>query len=261
MITATVEHPPWPRRRWALAVLMVMGLQLGLIFWLSRTTVEPSRTIPPGPAVYFATGPAGQRAGESDPTLFVLANRRGFSGQAWLQVPPLEYDLPKWSDEEVRPLGLPVARLGTEAGEFLRTNMTAVLDLATKPQPDFYSPPPPDELGNSNSSLSIEGELAGRPLLSQFKLESWTTNEILSVSEVSAAVDAHGNVFSAVLLASCGSKDADDRALRLAASARFQPLPPAVPVGLTPAPSRLQWGKLVFHWHTVPNTNAAPALP
>jgi TonB family protein len=261
MITAMVENPPWPRRRWALAVVVVMGFQLGVIFWLSRTTVETPRTIAPGPAVYLATGLAGQRAGVGDPTLFVLANRRGFSGKAWLQVPPLEYDLPKWSDDEVRPLGLPVAQLGSEAGEFLRTNMTAAFELATKPQPDFYSPPPPDELGNSNSALTIEGELAGRPLLSQFKLDSWATNEILTVSEVSAAVDAHGNVFSAVLLTSSGSKGADDSALRLAASARFRPLPPSVPGGLTPPPSRLQWGKFVFHWHTVPSTNAAPALP
>lgn len=267
MISTAIEDPPWSRRRWALVVFALMGLQLAFIFWFSRSKPAAPGAITFGPQVYLATGSSGQWAGMNDPTLFVLANRRGFSGAAWLQIPPQTNDLPKWSDEQVRPFSLPAGQLGAEAGEFLRTNMPAAFVLAPKSEPVFDTLPLANPVENAHSTLSIEGDLASRPLRSQLKLDSWPDNEIITNSEVSVAVDAQGNVFSAVLVAPCGSKidtnaqNADARALLLAGSARFQPLPPAVPARLSPASPRLQWGKLVFHWHTVPVTNTPSAVP
>jgi hypothetical protein len=267
MISAAVEHQPWPHRRWALVVLLLMVLQFGFIAWLSRVKTPTPPPIASGPQVAYATGSGGQWPGMSDPTLFVLANPRGFSGAAWLQIPPQTNDLPKWSDEQVRPFSLPAGQLGSEAGEFLRTNMPAAFELAPKSEPVFDALPLANPLGDAHSALTIEGDLASRPLLSQLKLDSWPDTEILTNSEVSVAVDAHGNVFSAVLAASCGAKtdtnaqNADARALLLATSARFQALPTAGPVYSSAAPPRLQWGKLVFHWHTMPSTNIALSIP
>ena len=267
MISIAVENPPWPRRRWALLVLLLMVLQFGFIAWLSRVKPAAPRFIAPEPKVYLATGSSAQWAGMSDPTLFVLANRRGFSGAAWLQIPPQTNDLPKWSDEQVRPFALPAGQLGSQAGEFLRTNLPAAFELAPKSGPVFDTLPSANSLEDAHSTLTIQGDLASRPLLSQLKLESWPGTEILTSSEVSVAVDAHGDVFSVVLVAHCGptidtnAQNADARALLLAASARFQPIPPAVPARLSAASPRLQWGKLVFHWHTIPGTNMATAIP
>lgn len=248
-------------------ILAVMGVQLVLILWLSRAKPVLPREVAAAPQVFLATGASDLSGGLSDPALYVLANPHGFSGKAWLQVPPLEYDLPKWSDVQFHPYQLPVAQLATEAGDFLRTNRSGTSELDPKPQPIFDISTPPFPLGNPQSTLTIEGELTGRPLLSAFKLNAWPDNEILTNSEVGVLVDVHGNVFSAVLLASCGAitdnnaLKADAAALSLATAARFQPLPPAAPVGAPRAPAHLQWGKLVFHWQTVPLTNAIPVIP
>ena len=79
---------------------------------------------------------------------------------------------------------------------------------------------------------------------------------MLTASAVRALVDAGGLVVSATLLESCGLPAADQRALELARSARFEPLPGGDKERLAHPLNGLSWVKMIFNWHTVapPNT-------
>ena len=79
----------WSNRAMGIWVLIVFALQLGVLVWLGRDTLdvgvhnknEPLRLMPQIQLI-SDTGPG---AVFSDPTLFSRPNRRGFSGTAWRQ--------------------------------------------------------------------------------------------------------------------------------------------------------------------------------
>ncbi len=264
MIAEAAESQHWSRHRWVASMLVILAGQLAIIFWLGRSQPVSPASFNFGPEVYLPANPREEWPGLSDPTLFVLANRRGFSGGAWLQFQSPEYDLQPWT-EPPRPLTLPVAQLGNDLAEYVRTNLDRPFELAAKPEPAMQVVIPDENLGVARSTLTVEGELANRPLLTPIQLRSWPNNEILTNSEVLVGVDARGSVFSSVLVATkgSGSKEADTTALRLAANARFQPLRWTGPGQPPDAETRLRWGRLIFHWHTVPlpATNAPSANP
>ena len=124
-----------------------------------------------------------------------------------------------------------------------------------------YEPNFPPEPLPTQSLVRVEGELAGRKLLSNVELKSWMSSEILSNTVVQAAVDAAGFTFSATLVSSSGSTNADRHALAEAARARFRPVTNTSAVA---EPSRsLTWGRWIFQWHTLPppSTNLAALNP
>lgn len=263
MTAETIESPVWPARRWLGMIILIMLGQVGLIFWLARHQPAPVRPEITGSTVFLGDNDIMDKFGLSNPAQFVLPNQNGFSGGAWLQTMALAYDSPQWT-EPPRPLALAVDKLGSGLVDFAQTNLTYTFELTTAPEPQLDPivplPPLPTE-----SWLSVEGELAGRLLLSKFKIESWPAAEILSNSVVQVGVNREGAVFSAVLLG--GAKDskegkaADASALNLAGSARFQPLPRGDFDHPDGADKALQWGRLVFHWHTIapPPTNSTAA--
>ena len=249
MSVASPEWRPWPLRRWAVFILLILTGQLTLIFWLSGKPLGVQAT-PFTPHVHLSVGPLAGQSGLSDPALFVLANRHGFSGSAWFQAHAVDYDLPQWSDTN-RPLTLDPQRLGGALVQFVRTNATGSFQLTPPPDPPPDFALPLDNYGNPDSTLTIEGELANRRLRSAFDLISWPAADILTNTVILAGVDTQGSVFSAVLLKPSGSRDADTNALAMANAARFQPLLADAPNDRSDQ-SRLQWGRLIFHWHTVP---------
>lgn len=269
MIAAEIELHAWSRRRWLAVIALALVLHLGLIFWLGeRRGVQPMPAVKET-AMYLPTDQAADVPGLSDPTLFVLANRHGFSGPAWLKIPAVDYHLKEWTEPE--PLPVPVPELGRSLNEFVRGNMSRPLEVAPKPEPqmDAMEYLSPTSLVATQSTYSIEGDLVTRPLLSDFKLASWPAAEILTNSEVLVAVNPDGAVFSAVLLAKCGPKDdpaasaADASAVNLAKSARFRPLQWSGPGQPAASPTRLTWGRVIFHWNTSapPATNAPTKNP
>ncbi len=269
MIAAEVETHTWSRRRWLAVIALALFLHFGFIYWLGdRKTVRPMLAAT-GTAMYLPTDQGADLPGLSDPTLFVLANRHGFSGPAWLKVPAVDYHLKEWMEPE--PLPAPVPELGRTLNEFVQANVSRPFEVASKPEPQMDSLDylPAKSLIATQSTFTIEGDLATRPLLSDFKLNSWPATVILTNSEVLVAVNPEGAVFSAVLLAKCGPKDdpgaseADASALNLAKSARFRPLQWNGPGQPTVSPSRLTWGTVTFHWNTsaLPATNAPPKDP
>jgi hypothetical protein len=263
MIAAPVETETWTRHRRLTVILILVVIQVGLIYWLGARKEVPRRTPAAEPTIRLFPGRIVELPGLSDPTLFVLASPHGFSAAAWLKVPLVEYHLAE-IPEPPRPLKRP-EQLGGALSEFVQNNLSKPLEVAGKPEPqvDAVDFSPFSDLAARQSTLVVEGELAGRKLLTELKLNSWPSAEILSNSVMQVAVDTQGRVFSPVLLYGCGSKEADASAYALAASARFMPVRRGGPGEVAASPDPLIWGRLVFHWQTSPiaSTNAAGATP
>jgi TonB family protein len=264
MIPVSVEPRPWPRRRWWTLVALAFSIQLGLIFWLSdRSPVPPHR-----PAIFPALRLAGNAAAEllalNDPTLFALPHRQGFSGLAWLGIPRPPFRSFEWSEEpcwlqfSVQPPGVafnPVAEID---------NLSLRSTLA-RPEPEPTLPESlPLAAGPTQSTLRVEGDLAGRKLIQPIALPSWPYKDILTNSVVQVVVDSEGRPVSVpVLLSSSGYNEADKHALQQTKTARFESVSHDGP-GTTPdLLAQLSWGKLVFVWHTLPMppTNAPLSAP
>jgi TonB family protein len=252
---ATAQLHRWPAFKWIAVVTLILTFQVAMVFWLQgRTTPSPSPASAQ-PIVYLPADRFAELPGVGDPTFFVLPNQRGFSGPAWMKISPLEYH-PEELPEPPRPLALPVEGLGRTLREFVRNEVFRPFrvdnDYAWRTEESPLTSPA--DLVETQSTASIEGDLAGRPLLSSFNPASQPAADILSNSVVQIAVDAEGHVFSPALLRGSGSQSADTDALAMAKSARFQPLARGAP---EISASRLNWGRVVFHWHTVPATNTA----
>ncbi|HEX3798801.1 MAG TPA: hypothetical protein VH413_08880 [Verrucomicrobiae bacterium] len=253
MTADAAESRHWSRHRWVVSMLVILLVQIVLILILGRSQPTPLPAFNFGPKVYLPANPREPWPGLSDAVQFVLANRHGFSGGAWLQFQPPEYDLQPWT-EPPRPLMLPVEKLGDDLANYVHANLNQPFELTPKPEPEIQVVIPDENLGVAHSALTIEGELANRPLLTPIKLSSWPANDILTDSEVLVGVDEAGNVFSSVLVVAkgSGSKEADAAALRLAAQARFRPLLWTGPGRPPESETRLHWGRMIFHWRTVP---------
>ena len=257
----------WSRQRWWASILAVLAVQMLLIFWLAgRRNAMPRSLIPTvgAPRVYLPADSLASWPDLSNPALFVLANRHGFSGPAWMKVPALAYQLPEWSEPALPLLSPSAQQLGSTLNNFLRTDLATTYELAVRPELEMPASVPMDNLAITQSLVTVEGELTHHSLLTPLKLDSWPATEILASSQVQVGVDQAGSVFSAVLLAKSGSKPADDSALNLARTAHFQPwlwTNPGQPT--VAAQNRLHWGRLVFHWRTIapPATNAPAANP
>lgn len=254
MSSRQVEPKAWGLRRWLLIIGVIFIIQYGLITWLGRPAVDTQprqpRHIPP--IALLSGGRESEIHGLEKPALLLLADPRSFSGEAWLVADALRNPSRPWT-EPPRALPPPIDEFGGSLESVVRSNLLRRVDVARKPMPaipDYFAIEPP-----SQSTFSIEGPVARRRLLTGFKLDSKPAPDILSNSEVQIAVDAGGNVFSAVLMpgGKSGSPEADADALRLARSARFQPLIRDGPDrGASTIPAGLDWGRIIFHWNTAP---------
>lgn len=265
MTCAALEGKPWSKRRWAAMVTCLMLGQLGCIFWLSRHHPAVVHAMVAVPTVVRAGDDILDRVALNNPARFTLASQHGFSAGAWLEVSPLQYQSPEWT-EPPRPLTIAPQKLGSAMAEMVRNDSAHAFEPVAAPEPQLAGIVPLPELP-TESMLTVEGELAGRPLVAPLKLASWTAPEILSNSVVQVGVKADGTVFSAVLLD--GPKDskearaADASALNLARAARFHPLVRIDVERSEPPDADLQWGRMVFQWHTVapPPTNSTATNP
>jgi hypothetical protein len=257
MISASTPSQAWRVPKWLGTTGFVLLVQIGLIFWFGERERKIPPVVEPAAMLSLATDQMAEVPGVGNPTMFVLANRRGFSDAAWMKIPAMNYEVPEWT-EEPRLLRLPVEQLGKPFREFVQANFNKTFEVVGKPEPQFDGDQfiPTASLMETQSKLTVDGELAERPLRSTLELKSWPANDILSNSVVRVSVTPDGEVYSQALLARCGSPEADAFALNLAKSARFQPLRSRT--GRASGPDGEQWGTLVFHWHTVapPATNS-----
>jgi len=262
MNAVSLNPQPWSPRRWSIMILLVFGLQVGLIFALSERKAVAPRPVKVARLQLIAEG--GELLALADPTLLALPHARSFAAPAWLPIPRMEFASFKWT-ESPRFLVLPIAQLGATFLDFMQTNTFAQLDLDSLPTPKLALPElAPLFTPPTRSELRVAGDLAVRRQLNRPQLPSWRAADLLTNSVVRTKVDAAGNVLSFTLLApGSGSKAADQRALELTRLLRFAPAsqPPAIspdPVG------QLTSGTLIFEWHTVPPppaTNAPTTVP
>lgn len=249
----TAATTGWKRGRWLWAFPLGVALHAGLVFWLGDRPRPAAATRVEATRIFLAVDDAtaekiAARSAVSDPMLFALPNGRGFSGQAWLRFVPENLAAPGWS-EPPSWLALRTGDLGATFAEFVATNQPALPAADPRPSAGALDIFLPTETVSPQSTVRVEGALARRPLVTPLPLPAPAHPDALPGTVVQVAVNAEGQTESAILLAECGVKTIDQRALELARGARFQP------VADTPA---LMWGKMFFAWRTVPpvTTNA-----
>lgn len=247
------------RVKWWGIVGVVFAGQLGAIFWFGqngprlatpRISEVNLRWIQPAPEPLSSL---------LDPTLFALPHRQSFSGPAWMNAISLATNTFSWS-EDPRYLDYPQTRADSTFHDLTPTNgfslVEAIASAGVEPRlPQISSTKPSRE----QSTWRLAGDLAGRRLLTPLHLTSQSSDDLLTNTVIQLVVDARGwPVSEAMLPPGSGSKDADQEALALAATTRFEPLR-----GDDSRPSQrplngLSWGELIFEWHTipVPPTNA-----
>jgi hypothetical protein len=257
---------PWPVSRLWLGILFVFVLQIGLIFALVDRKERPVRQPAFVPELRLADRP-GEWLALSDPTLFALPSREGFSAAAWLQLPDVAYRPFEWR-EPARSLDLPAQQLGTVLARFMQTNAFSGFAFEAKPTPTVTQPPTSTEAADQpeepRSVCRVDGDLSARAWLNPPELPSLPAADLLRESVVQVLVDAAGHVLTMTLLSPASStKDpdqriADQRALDLAKLAHFAPLSREARTATT-------WtrGTLTFQWQTLPlpATNSVPATP
>jgi TonB family protein len=256
--TAT-EPRGWSRRRWGTTIGLALAGQLLLIFLLSER-IQPRSGRPPAPSRFRLLGgpstplPWSQAPWLSDAAQFALVSPQGFSGPVWQQLPRFGPQVVEWS-EPPRWLTQEVSRLGSSFTPGSDTGGWLSRVTTERPAPGLSGLPALTAPMSTNSTLTIEGELGARRLLSALALAGWPHHDVLLPSTVQVVVNPQGLVISATLLGSSGLAAADQRALELARAARFQPLSsPTQGLGLS-------WGRLVFEWQAVElaGTNLPPA--
>ena len=262
MNAASAQPESVPRRRWLVWVVVVFAGQLGFIVWLGAKRPVAPRSPNPPPPTSLAVNYDFELAELFDPTLFALPNRHGFSGLAWALTPVTQYVPAGW-DEPLNWLQIPSEKLGSTFRHLVMDTRTAPPPVAEKPEPQIpaldiaatVSPMP------ARSLLRIEGGLAGRELLAPLELPSWPNLDILTNSVVRGIVDAGGHVISSMMLAGCGLREADQKALDLVRTAQFKPLQDGEKTRLAHPLEGLSWGKMIFQWHTVAPAPATESLP
>jgi TonB family protein len=249
-----------PRKaRWWTILALVFAAQLAIIFWLgskSEPLLVPGTA---GPTIHMAGEEGSELLRLTDPTLFALPHREGFSGAAWLVAPRPEIPPFAWT-EPPRWMNLPVQQLGTAIVSPGATGGIESWPGLTPFEPQLLLPQLADErVFPTRSTLLVAGPLQLRPLQTRFELPSIVHTNILSNSVVQLLVDRAGTPFSVTLLASSGYKEADSNAMDLARRARFEPLDDGR--GQKSPLEGLTWGEVVFQWHTVPASNGPASKP
>jgi hypothetical protein len=274
-MSAVLEPLDWSPRRWWMTVAMVFVAQIAAVYWLSDRSAgwkAPStRTMPIYLLEYQEAAMLPELLFSTDPTAFVLANHRGFSGGAWLNVAPQNYALADWS-EPPRWLALPQEQLGQSLVRYFSTNPPPVFQLAEK------LPVRPGLLESvAQGTIRTQSFLRVQPPLqlrtAPPELPVWTHEDVLNPTVVEVGIDLAGEVRSARLLPvprahaqaghasqRSGLPAADRAALAAARLLQFEPVPSA---GASIDPNGVWWGQVVFHWHatSAPSADRGAARP
>lgn len=269
----------WSWLRWTAAIGIVFAAHVVLIFIFGAR--KPAAPVPVrhSPSLALVDQSPGDWLPLNNATLFALPGNNGFAASMWAELPPMPIHPPHWTEEPrwLSPSNtVQVAGLFASFNQFAKTNRFVRIHFEYNVPPSIAAPatttqPPIAQ----QSTLRIEGELAGRLLLTPIKLPSWPDSDIDAPTIVQVLVNAAGEVVSAVLLPQevlsqgnswepplTDNQHADKWAVANARSLRFAPLPAsdASQPGFVGGPvqnsglSRLAIGKLIFNWQTLPQT-------
>jgi hypothetical protein len=251
---ALKECSYWTRGRFLGVAGVLFVLQAGLIF-LCGDRSQPQPPLSPRSVRFRDLGASVsedqlmRQYFVGNPAVFPLPNPHGFSGRAWLDQKPLEYQ----SESPLEPpdwLKLDTDRLANNIPLLPPGFQPVLLDLAEQqarhhePLPHFLAP----EMIATQSVFRLEGGLNNRFLGAPPALKSWPSPLLLTNSAVQIAVSPAGEVVVARLDARSGWDDADADALAKARALRFRPAPSA----------GTRWGEAVFQWQTIEAAGARP---
>lgn len=261
MTSLALEPPAWTWRRWCLLIALTFGVQVALIFSLGNRSAPRVRPSSPAPKLALENS-STELIALTDPTLFALPHQVGFSGPAWMRIPPVpsrSFELA----EEPAWLALPVQQLGNAASS--ETNQSELLTTIAPFEPEPTGPEPVFATAfRQKSDLRLGEGLERRRLKTIIKLPSWPHSDFLTNTVVKLFINGDGlPVSTPVLLWSSGLKAADDFALAEASAARFEPILNEGPGRATSPLANSTWGTIVFEWQTLPlsATNAASPAP
>jgi TonB family protein len=268
MNAVSVEPATWSRKRWLALGALVLAAHLGSIFWLRESPQAQRRSARPILVHLAITSHMHDRLTERptlfDPTLFALPGEKSFSRAAWLKFTPPPRPPNEWIEP---PLWLKqsAGQLGKVFPLFVATSAPPAYLIAGQDRSGatVVEVVVPSAAVATQSFLRLDAELASRPLRSPVTLLNRVHTDILINTVVQVVVDADGLVTSARLLAECGSEAADQDAVALARTLRFERLRPReddAPQGTSP---QTTIGQLVFEWKAVPLavTNISAILP
>lgn len=254
MTTAPDETRAWSRLKWVGVVFVIFAVQAGLMLWLGRSqpaTVSPSK---PPLEVHIPENQSAEMFGASSPMLLVTPNAESFSS-VWLRSSAITNQPAQWNSQPDGTLPQPVSPPGDEIEARVRSSRNKVVSVLDRPKPAIEMVGiPPDTI--TESTFSIEGDLAKRMLLARPALVSPVSEAPLSNSVVEIDVNSDGVVVDPPVILPGGSSGlpetdpyaqaADAYARSVAMSLRFKPLERAG------SASAHTWGRVVFHWHTLP---------
>lgn len=243
----------WSLRRWGTMIVLIFGIQLGLIFWLGSTAPVRPRPTTATLNLHLAGPDSVELRALHDPTLFALPHPQGFAGPVWRNMPRPEFRSFEWA-APTNHLVLALDQLGGGFSRLVEATAFPVVQLPTQPEAAPTLPELPRLVVPAERSvLQLEGGLAQRRLLAWPELKSWIHSDILTNSVVQVVVDAEGRPVSPpTLLVGCGLAEADQYALEKARAVRFAPVSAKPTESALDLASYLSWGKMVFRWQTVP---------
>jgi hypothetical protein len=260
----------WSWLRWVSAVAVVFAAHVVLILAFGEHKPPAPVRVRHTPSLALVGESPGDWQALNDATLFALPENDGFSASMWTEIAPLDISekIPPEEPHWLSPSNsMVMARLGAAFKGFVQTNHVAVIHFEFNLPPQVAAPvaslQPPIA---PQSTLEIQGALAGRRLLNPVNLPSWQDADVDAPSIVQVLVDAAGNVVSAALLPQqimsqqnswepplVDNANADQWAVELARTLRFSPLPSPT-IGGPNLPPALAIGRLIFNWQTVPVT-------
>lgn len=257
-ITAALSRPPgehWPEvpkpgggrsgKKFLFWVAFVLAFHLALIVLFGTKKQFAPRLVANVPHLQLANN-ADELIALGDPTLFARPNMHDLVTTFWRQPPvitPVEFNL-----VQAPHYLLPASEnLGTALQKFIQASRPPEFSLNFKPEPKPTAPLVAADDSPAVTTMQITGDLSRRRLLNVPALPALRISDVIAPSKVQALVDPAGDVVSAVLLPLNSAQEeagrsaaGDTNALAIVRSLQFAPA------------SRLTFGEIVFHWHTVP---------
>ena len=240
---------PWSRRKWLWFILGLFAGHILLFQWLAVSREASAETKPRNTHVRFSAHPSGNEAQQEiralkDPTLFALANVRGFSGKAWLEIPPFRYQItnrlvsPDWLDWNE----------SASTSDWIHSVRVSKEDLAKteKLAPTVAQLQTRHRVSPVRTILKVIGDFK---LVSTNRLPAPDSDMVPSECVIRITVNPLGETISAIPLSSSGYPKIDQNAMTFARNARFAP--PRSGDGVSTArfpPPVGTIAELVFQW-------------
>ena len=247
MPAAPDETRAWSSFKWAGVIVVIFGVQAGLMLWLGGRAPASVPADQPALEVRVPEHQAAVTPGAGSPLLLVTPNRNGFSS-VWLRASEITNQPAEWNGQPDGTLPQPLNPPGDEIVARVDSGSAQLVSVLDRPKPALKTVGiPPNAI--SESTFDIEGDLARRTLLARPALVSPVSDAALSNSIVEIDVNADGLVVDPAVIppgGSSSSAETDAYARSIAMSLQFKPLPRAS------LPAERTWGRVVFQWRTLP---------